>query len=162
MVTFIYGEVILNINLKKRDIEEVTKEDLLNFKRLIDIIAEEKRNSIPLRIFTTKLSPLEAVTRYLKEELHFGINQIAKKLGKKASAVSLAYKNSKKKTFVIKQTKIFIPLSEFEKYHKLSILEIIVQYLIKQHYRLTEIAKLLKRSPKTIWTIKKRAEEKNE
>jgi len=147
--------------LEKRQFDAVSKEDLLSFKRVLEIIAEEKKNSIPLTIFTTKLSPLESITRYLKEELHKGINQIAKMLGKKTSAVSLAYKNAKKKTFLIKETKIFIPLSEFEKYHGLSILEIIVQYLLKQHYKLTEIGKIMKRSPKTIWTIKKRAEEKN-
>ena len=55
-----------------------------------------------------------------------------------------------------------IPLSEFEKFKELSILEVVVNYLKNAGLKLSEISILLKRDIRTIWTLKKRAQLKLE
>ncbi len=149
----------------------MTKEDLLRYilakehiteEELIQKISLKEVEKIPLTIFSTKLFPLEAIVRYLKDILGLRVNEIAKKLHKKASAVSTAYKKGKKKSFVFMKTDILIPLSEFEKNPSLSVLEVVVSYLKKKGFTITHIAKLLRKSPKTVWTVQKRAERKNE
>ena len=158
--------------IKDSDLIGITKDDLIRFipkEELIKLIHEKNEKhieniKIPSSIFTTKLFPLESIVRYLKEKQNKKINEIAKTLNKNPSAISLAYKNSLTKKFIPKKTNIFIPLSEFQNNPKLSILEIIVNYFKNKNLKFSEIAKLLDRSPKTIWTlfnrgIKKQKEE---
>lgn len=158
--------------MEKGDLGEITKEDLIRYilskeqitrEELIKKITQkENKELIPITIFATRLSPLEAITRYIKEKLKLRTSEIARKLNKNSSTISTSYKKSKTKRFHYSQTNIYIPISEFQNNPKLSILEIVVKYLRKQHLRITDIAKLLKKSPKTIWTIKKRGELKSE
>lgn len=148
-------------------INESTKKELINiissdpkYKKII--LKEIKEDKIPLSIFNAGLSPLESITRYLRENLKKRTTQIAKLLNKKLPAISLAYKNSLSKQFIIRKTNIYIPLSEFQDNPKLSILEVIVQFFRNKDLKFTEIAKLLGRNSKTIWTIDQRAKKKNE
>ena len=115
------------IELVEEAIKGISKEDLLRL--LLQKLDSEAGDNIPVSIFLTKLSPLEAVTRYLRETQDKKINQIAKLLNKQPSSISEAYKNSQAKRFDVKKTDIFIPLSEFEKHTTLSILEVVVIYL---------------------------------
>jgi len=150
--------------IENSDLAGITKDDLIRFilkKELGELISEKKEEKqkhvesieVPISVFNTKLSPLEAITRYLKEKQNKKINEIAKLLGKNPSAISLAYKKASSRKFDFKKTDFFIPLRKFEKNRDLSILEIIVKHLKESGQRLTEIAKLLDRSPKTIWTL---------
>ena len=100
--------------------------------------------------------------RYLKEKQNKKINEIARLLGKNPPAISLAYKNSLTKKFIPKKTNIHIPLSEFQNNQKLSILEILVQYLRNKNLGFTEIAKILNRDVRTIWTSFNRGTKKQE
>ncbi|MBW3006081.1 hypothetical protein KY344_04800, partial [Candidatus Woesearchaeota archaeon] len=97
----------------------------LSDEELTKLLLKQKEG-VPASIFKTKLNPLEAITRYLKQK-NKKITEIAKLLNKKPSAISRAYKNSKNKKFTIKKTKFYIPLSEFGT-PKLSILETVVKY----------------------------------
>ncbi|MFH1972939.1 MAG: hypothetical protein ABIJ18_05700 [archaeon] len=142
--------------------KNISKEDLINYilktqkisrNELLEKLSGEK---IPITIFTTDLFPLESIVFYLKK--NHKTNEIARLLNKSPSAISLAYKKAKTKKFKIKETKIYIPLSEFNS--KLSILEVAVYYLRRQDMKFAEIAKLLKRNIKTIWTIYSRAKKK--
>jgi len=157
--------------IENSDLAGITKDDLIRFilkKELGELISEKKGEKkkhvenieIPVSIFNTKLSPLESIVRYLKEKQNKKINEIAKLLGKNPSAISLAYKKAISKKFDFKKTDFFIPLRKFEKNRNLSILEIIVKHLKESGQRLTEIAKLLDRSPKTIWTLFNRGTKK--
>ena len=155
--------------MKDASLNSITKEDLVRFvlkkenisqKELIEKIQADKEINIPVSIFTTKLSPLESITRYLKENLNKRITEIAKILNKKAPIISLAYKKAKSKEFKTKKTKIFILLSEFQNNPKLSILEIVVQSLRNKNFKFLEIAQRLKRDPKTIWTVFNRGQKK--
>lgn len=170
--------------LVKESLSKIPKEDLIRFilehgqvskKELLDL-KQQALEQVPLTIFTTKLSPLEAVTRFMREKTKKRTNEIASILNKRPSSISEAYRNLKAKKFRIKEfkikefrakgskikkTDIFIPLSEFQHHPKLSILEVVVNYLRKENFPFTKIAKLLKRNPKTIWTVYQRAKKKN-
>lgn len=115
---------------------------------------------IPISIFTTSLSPLEAMVRYLIENILVPEKNVSKILGKNTSTIKTAYKNSSKKKFDFRKSNHFIPLNEFEKNCDLSILEIVVSYLKKQEFGITQIGNIIERDPRTIWTIAKRAETK--
>lgn len=127
-------------------------------KDLARLILNQIEEQIPITIFTTKLSPLESITRYLKEQ-NKGTNEIASILNKPPSSISQAYKTAKTKPFKITESKISIPLTQFQN-KKLSILEIVIFYLKNQDLKLVKIAALLKRNPKTIWTVYNRAKNK--
>ena len=142
----------------KEALQAIDKEDLVRF--ILERLESKEVEKIPISIFKTSLSPLESITRYLKER-HKTISQIAKLLNKQPASISQAYKSSQLKDFNVEKTDIFIPLSEFTRQPKLSILEVVVSYLKKQNLGLTTIGKLLGKSPKTIWTINDRAKKKN-
>lgn len=154
--------------IKNSDLVDITRDDLIRFipkEELKKLIHEKNKKpieniKIPLSIFTTKLSPLESIVRHLKEKQNKKINEIAKTLNKNPPAISLAYKNSLTKKFIPKKTNISIPLSKFQNNPKLSILEVVVNYLRNKDFKFTEIAKLLDRSPKTIWTLFNRGTKK--
>lgn len=140
-------------------ISNLSKEEIVRL--LLGKLGEQQEESIPVAIFESNLSPLEAITRYLKDNRGKKINQIAKLLNKQPSSISEAYKNSQAKPCKFNEAGITIPLSEFERQKDLSILEILVSYLKSKNMRFTEIAALLKRDPRTIWTINSRADSKS-
>jgi Mn-dependent DtxR family transcriptional regulator len=133
--------------------------DLLLKKRI-----EAHPDMIPVSIFDNKeLSCLEAIAKYMKENLYFGSGKIAKLLNRNISTISSTYLKAKKKMpseFVVKESKYFIPLTEISN-RKFSVLESIVKFL-KEKCSLgnNEIAKLLKRDSRTIWTVYARARKK--
>lgn len=140
------------MDFKKEDkwirqaLSKISKEDIIEF------IKSREEEGIPISVFNTGLAPLEAATRYLKDKLNKRVNEIARILNKNPSSISNAYKNSKNKKFSPKKAELAIPLLEFKKNPNLSILEVIVRYLRSRGMRFTEIAKLLGRNPKTVWT----------
>jgi len=143
----------------KKILEEISKEELIRF--ILQRLEEKEKEKVPISIFSTDLSPLEAIVRYLKEKQNKKISQIAKILNKNVSSISTAYKNARSKKFVYKEEKLWIPLSEFKDNPQLSILENVVRFLRNKGMKFTTISSLLNRSPKTIWTIYKRAKKKN-
>lgn len=147
---------------------EISKKDLVNFilqnrkvsdTEIISSLYSPKVSAIPSTVFTTAHSPLEAISNYLK--MHgMKINEIAQALNKQSPSICEALKNSRSKPFKVRPATIHIPLSEFTSNKKLSILETVVQYLRDNNLRLVDIAKLLKRNPKTIWTLYNRSKNK--
>lgn len=155
------ASLILNKSTKKELINLIINRISIDSKYKKTILSKIKEDKIPISIFNAGLSPLESITRYLRENLKKRTTEISQHLNKKLPAISLAYKNSLSKKFTPKKTDIYIPLSEFQDNSKLSILEVIVNYLRNKNLKFTEIAKLLGRNPKTIWTINQRAKKKN-
>ena len=137
---------------------------------LIDILlkkkAEKPLDMIPVAIFDNKeLSALEAIVKYMKETLKFGSGEIAKMLNRNISTISSTYIKTKKKLpseFMITESKYFIPISALSN-RNYSVLESIVRFL-KKNLNLTnkEIAKLINRDTRTIWTVYSRAMKKEE
>ena len=122
-------------------------------------------NEIPVEVFNKRLSSLETVVKYLKENLKYRIADISRLTNRKYSTISTTYKKSKKKfpkRFDIKDMEYSIPILVFKK-KKYSPLELVVSYL-KNNYKLKfkEISKFLHRDPKTIYTVYSRYNKKNE
>jgi len=120
---------------------------------------------LPTGIFSNrKLSFLESIVKYLKENLGYNYHEIAVLMNRDERNIWTIYDRTKKKRFTAeispKQYSIGIPLSVVQD-RSLSILEVVVVYM-KDGLQLPNItiAKLLDRSDKTIWTCYNRAKAK--
>lgn len=121
--------------------------------------------TIPVSIFTEKISCLETVTKYLIEVLGLKNKDAAKLLNRNARTIWTTYQNAVKKfpqKFSLKEKCRFsVPASEFQN-RLFSALEVVVMHL-KENYNLGfhEIAALLKRDDSTVWTVYHRALKKS-
>jgi len=118
--------------------------------------------SIPATIFSREIGSLEAITKYMKENLEMNYNEIAKELNRDQRTIWTAYKKAKEKQkeiIEIKKTLVFLP-TYILRNRKLTTLESIVDYLKKKGLKNSEIAELLDRDQRNIWTIYSRAEKK--
>ncbi len=122
--------------------------------------AEKIKDNIPLCIFdNSKLSSLEAIVKYFKENLGLSYLDIAKSLNRNSGPIGITYRNAKRKIhseFIIIPC-MQIPVSIFQD-RELSILENIVLYLRNTGMRYHEIALLIRRDDRTVWTVNHRAE----
>ncbi|KHO45452.1 MAG: hypothetical protein QS99_C0015G0025 [archaeon GW2011_AR4] len=126
---------------------------------------EKETLTIPVCIFShDKLSGLESITKYLKEEKGLSYHEIAVMLGRDDRTIWHACHQATLKMPELLPSKgrkdIAIPVRIFKE-RKVSVLEHIASYL-KQTHGLTyhEIAALLHRDDRTIWTVISRAQKK--
>jgi len=139
--------------------EEIIK--LVNKLLKIEVKEEVK---VPISVFQNdKLSSLETIVKYLRENLLLSFKQIAALTNRNNVALAVSYRNAKKKLeakFTEEISPYFIPVSILQD-RKLSVLENIVSYL-KDNFGLTyhKIALLLNRNDRTIWTVYQRAKKK--
>ena len=131
----------------------------------IENLFEKKiKDSLPISIFNNKeLSCLETIVKYLKEELNLRYHEIALLLNRNDRTIWATYNIASKKRkekLSVKESKFFIPVSVF-KNRKLSVLEVLVSYL-KDNFNLrySEIAVLLARDERNIWTVYNRYKKK--
>lgn len=130
-------------------------------KDLIKLLSR-KAVFVPASIFSQEYSPLSALVIYLYEEEGLPFQKISEKIGRSYASVWDAYRRKK---LARKEPKragdgILIPLSCFRK--GLSITECVVSCLTDVYgMSLKEVSESLGMSPKTVWTIKKRASKKN-
>lgn len=126
-------------------------------------LQQKKEIKIQASIFNETLSPLESIVKYLKDELNLSFDAIAKYLYRRKSQISFTYKqaNKKHKNKLDTKSDYHIPISVFSNI-KLSILEAIVKHL-KESENLSyhNIAVLLKRDDRTIWTVYNRCLKKH-
>ena len=121
----------------------------------------EKRDVVvPITIFNKHISGLEAICKYLRENLLLTNKQISVLLNRSEKTIWQAYESSKKKhskKYPNSPTPFTISLLDFQP-RKLSVLETIVKHL-KESFGLTyhNIAKLIERDDRTIWTVYQRA-----
>ena len=126
----------------------------LNSPELLNKL-EEKEVLIPVSIFSEKLSSLETIVKYLKENLELKNKEIGKITKRSVKTIYKAYSSANEKArkkFEIKEARYYIPASALTN-RKLGVLESVVKYL-KENYELnySEIGRLLGRDPRTIWT----------
>ncbi len=137
-------------------------EDIFN---LIERKPFSKEILIPVSIFEVKgLSALEAVCKYLKEEMDLNYAKIALILNRDSRTIWTTYNTAckkRKEKLPVKESKFYIPASIFTD-RKLSVLEAIAGYL-KVNYKLrySEIAALLNRDERNIWAVFNRYRKKN-
>ncbi|MCK4521199.1 MAG: hypothetical protein KAU20_01405 [Nanoarchaeota archaeon] len=151
------SEAILNNIKRKYNIKE---------KQVIDILYQKgKYISIPVYVFATKLSPLESIVKYLKEELDLSFNEIAALLNRDSTTIWTTYNNAKQKIkerFAAKKSKYALILASFSD-RRLSILESVSEHLHEDcNLKFHDIAVLLNKNDRTIWTTYHRAKKKRE
>ena len=141
-------------------LENLTEEYIKKFEELRGIKTKEV---IPVNIFNRRLSPLETIVKFLKENLNHSFKSIGRLLGRNQKTVWQAYNSSRKKLAIIFQedySKYNIPISILSD-RRFSILELVASYL-KENYDLNyhQIALILSRDQRTIWTVYNRVKKK--
>lgn len=119
---------------------------------------------LPVSIFNNEeLGCLETIVKYLKEELNLKFHEIALLLNRNDRTIWAAYNIACKKReqkLPVKESKFFIPVSIF-KDRKFSVLELLVSYLKDTfNLRYSQIAVLLNRDERNIWTAYNNARKK--
>lgn len=161
---------VLPARRKKRKIKDEKLIQLLdeNIEDILNLIKENKIRrkiqniKIPLNIFKEKISPAEAVAKYLRENKELKFSEIAIALGRNQRTIWINYRNASKKKkdkIQIKKEVYSIPINVFS-IKNLSILESVVKYLKDSRKSNLEIGRLLNKNPNNIWTINKRIERK--
>lgn len=142
--------------LSNKEIKKYLAEETIKPAKAITI-------TMPATIFNESVSPLEAIVKYLKEVQSMKLVEIAKLTGRDQRAIGVTYKAATKKMpeqFKLEKTRYIIPI-EILQDKKLSVAEHLVKH-IKETYNLNyhEIALLMKRDDRTIWTLYNRASKK--
>ena len=155
---------------KEQGLEQYSKQQLIDF---VQQLQQRKKISpaeieqftidqgilIPCCIFDTVLSPFESICAYLKEQQRLTYHEIAQLVKRDDRTIWTVYQHAVKKhkqKFIVKKDDVFIPVKILQD-RRLSVLEHLVRYL-KDFYTLTyhQIAVLLKRDDRTIWTVYQR------
>ena len=109
---------------------------------------------IPISIFSHKLTPLESIVKYLKEEKNLTFHEISKLLKRNEKNLWHTYSTAKNKfphKFKIFSNDLQIPLDIFS--NKIPPMKTIVKYLREQKsLSYHDIGILLKKNERTIWT----------
>ncbi|MGV8150630.1 MAG: hypothetical protein ACP5NV_02780 [Candidatus Woesearchaeota archaeon] len=151
----------IDLQLKNEKIDILLKKSK---EELVQIILGMEDYSVPINVLSAGLHPLQAIVKYLHEEKKLKIRHISILLNRNVQTIWTSYrqvkskkipsKNSRKK--ISNQNQISIPLSILSKNNN-SILESTVHYLNSVHKMpQAQIAKLLGKSIKTIWTCNNR------
>ena len=116
---------------------------------------------VPVAIFSGKLSPAEALAKFLKENNDLSYHEISEFIGRDERSIWANYKRAAKKMpwpFEINGS-IAVPVSIFNS--DKSILEALVSYLKDvKNMRNRKIAQLLNKNPANVWTVHNRAKKK--
>lgn len=115
--------------------------------------------SVPLSIFSTKLSALQALVRYLHEERLLSFTEIATLLQRSPKTIWTTYQQGRKERFPFIAGGLSIPVTIFSS-RLLSPLEALVSYLSQLGLKNVEVAHALNLDPRTTWTVAKRAKKK--
>jgi hypothetical protein len=145
-------------------IEELKKHNITfnDINSYVETLKREEREfPIPLSLFKTKeLGPLESLVKYMKENMKLRLSEIAEILNRDERTIWTTYQNSvskkKEKLAIDKKSKIEIPVSILYN-RNLSVLENIVVYLRNLGNKNSQIAKMLGKDPRNIYTIYARA-----
>ena len=150
-------QILKNI---EKDISNLEKTHNLSFNEILNILKkrndDKEKNTLPISIFNNNyLSALESIVKYLKENLNLNYKEIATLLNRNYDPIAITYRRSKKKMpqGLDISSKENIPLEIFCN-KKFTILENLTMYL-KETLLLTyhQIAVLLNRDDRTIWTV---------
>src|SRR3989344_8707319 len=119
----------------KKLFSEAKKTYKLNGSELLTKKIERREVLIPASIFSRKLSSLETIVKYLKENLELKNKEIAKITKRSVKTIYQAYSSANEKArkkFEIKEAKYYIPVSALTN-RKLGVLESVVKFL-KESY----------------------------
>jgi predicted DNA-binding protein (UPF0251 family) len=147
----------------KHELAELLHQLYARKKIVLADVVRDQGTHIPCNIFSSDLSTFESICTYLKDHQGMNYHKIAVLLGRDDRTIWTVYHHAlhkKKQTFSGKKSELTIPLNIF-KDRSLSILEHIARYLKEDHgMTYHEIAVLLNRDDRTIWTVYNRARKK--
>lgn len=136
------------------------KDQGMSFDQLSQLYHAEEQ-SVPVEIFAKKLSPSEAVCKFLKENRKKSFHEIAVLLDRDDRSVWTSYHraiNKQKFPLIISQPSPSIPLSVLAN-RQFSFLESVILHLSRSMKPMA-IAKLLHRAAPIIYTVLGRAKKK--
>jgi hypothetical protein len=143
-------------NLSLNSLKNKSKDEVIR------LLLSQNEVSIPITVFSTKVSPLTALVKYLHQDIDMPIKEISLRLNRHVQTIYTILHQARKGRIKIKQTDTTLPLSIFAK-ENLSILETITHYLkVEKKMGFTEISDLLNKNVKTIWTCYSRYRIKEE
>lgn len=126
-------------------------------------ILGKKESAIPIGVFSNDaLSCLEAIVKYMKEDLKMRFSKIAKLLNRSSKTIWATYSKSIKKmpsSFFGVSHNIMIPASAISN-RSYSTLESVVGFVKDLDYSNHEVAEMLHLDDRTIWTIWDRVKKK--
>lgn len=154
-------------DLSKEDKIELISHLIDDLKRMHHVSEQEitgkKETCIPIGVFENdSLSSLEAIVKYLKEELKLKFSKIGKLLNRSSKTIWATYHNALKKmpsSFGAISREILIPVSKIAD-RSFSTLESVVGYIKELDYSNHEVASMLHLDDSTIWTIYDRVKKK--
>ena len=150
------------VNMFSQITERLKQKYSYSYEEVFKLWNSENNFLVPVTIFSGKLSPAEALTKFLKENYDLSYVEISKLIGRDQSAVWANYKRAAKKMpwpFEIKDSAT-VPVSIFNS--NKSTLEALVYYLKdSKKMRNKKIAQLLNKNPSNIWTVHNRAKKKS-
>ena len=129
---------------------------------LSDVRREKEALQIPIDVFRQDIGPSEALCKYLKENVGFNYSEIADALNRDDRTVWINYRNAANKKAAktrVRADTVYVPISVF-KDRRLSVLEAVVNYFRNRGLTNVEIARLLGKDPRNIWTLYSRAARK--
>ncbi|MAG91430.1 hypothetical protein CMO83_02035 [Candidatus Woesearchaeota archaeon] len=157
---------------KFKDLSKEDKIELISFfinelKRLHQVseqeIFQKKEISIPAGVFSNdKLSSLEAIVKYMKEELKLRFSKIGKLLNRSNKTIWTTYSKAVKKMpypFGFISRDILIPVSAISN-RSFSTLESVVGFIKDLDHSNHEVALMLHLDDRTIWTVYDRVKKK--
>jgi len=156
MLTNPYKEILFS---RLKSLSKPEKIEIISF-----LTEQLKENALPIFIFNSSLSALEAIVKYLKEEHKISYIEISRLLNRSNKTIWITYQRAKKKMpkKLAGKSQILIPVEIFQN-RRFSILESLVSYL-KQEQGIShkDIAKLINRNYRTVLTVYRRFRKKNE
>ncbi len=140
--------------------------------RLTTEINSIEQIQVPADIFAGRTSPARALVRFLAETKQMPLKEVAKILHKSYANTWISYKkakslhNSEHEQGILEnkgygQAGYFIPLSAFSHNGFLTVFEALVVYM-KKFFTFSQISRIVKKDPRTIWTVYSRAKKKME
>ncbi len=158
-INIIVNELKKKYSLGKKELLQALIDELgdrysVGEKEIRDIVIGGERE-IPISIFSKELGGLEAVSKYMRENLGMHYSDIAKEIGRDERTIWTSYKKAiekQKEMFEKDEEGMLVPISVF-KSKELTIFESVISYLKEKDIKYSEIAKLLNRDQRNIRTI---------
>lgn len=143
----------------------VTNEDFSHLEQLSQGTSASSLLHVPASLFSSHLSPSEALCMFLKDEKKLSFHEIAQELNRDDRSIWTSYHRATQKSRSIPLPHIasspLITTSLF-KDRTFSILEHVVAHLKSQRMKNKEIAQVLNKSPAVVATVLLRVKKKQE
>lgn len=147
----------------QQQLQQLAAEQIKAFQQQIqDLLQRQQTSEIPLSIFDAQISTLEVIVKYLHESEGRGFSAIASLLNRDPRTIWHAYQRAAKKRIHLQITPSSptIPVSLFCNRESAPLTTVTAYLRDVRKLSFSEIAKLLQRSPKTIWTVYQRQQAK--